>query len=266
MCPGLGALPAVEPPGYGASEWRYRPASDDSAATAPGSTFAPAIRGASPSTAGLGSTRRVDRTDIRSDDRSLMAKALGYQLSQHDRTMVRSQCEAIFGEIRRLATRARRFTTPVELAIDVHDWLLYGDADTAMVTNRNPDSGTNRAFTFVSTKAIRQSRSSRTTTSYKEIRHKPSSTTAFRFGSITVQASGGKTRQATSKYEGDPPVHWRSRVFREGLSPVSSRAMLRVRSTRFIDTPIAGADSAMSAKGSTGDVRAEADCEPVPWR
>lgn len=41
------------------------------------------------------------------------------------------------------------FTTPVRLAIDVHDWLFYEDTETDTVANTNPAQGTDTAVEFV---------------------------------------------------------------------------------------------------------------------
>jgi len=46
------------------------------------------------------------------------------------------------------AARSRLFTRPVDVAIDVHDWLYYGDSGTPHVSRTDPDRGTNCAYKF----------------------------------------------------------------------------------------------------------------------
>lgn len=93
--------------------------------------------------------RDGDSASLRSDRRSGLAKQLGWQLRTLDRAQIQSQFDAVFDQIRSLATQARLFSGKVSLAIDEHDWLFYGDAETEMVTHTNPDRGTDLAFTFL---------------------------------------------------------------------------------------------------------------------
>lgn len=46
------------------------------------------------------------------------------------------------------AARKRVFQKPVDVAIDIHDWLFYGKEETPKVANTNPDQGTNLAYKF----------------------------------------------------------------------------------------------------------------------
>ena len=97
-------------------------------------------------------TRRVaagDFSGLRSDRRSPSAKALGYHLRELNREAIVDQFEQGLEELHRLARQARLFTTPIDVAIDVHDWLFYGDEETAMVANTNPSQGTATAYKFV---------------------------------------------------------------------------------------------------------------------
>lgn len=97
-------------------------------------------------------TRRLrdgDRSMIRNDRRSPVAKALGYQLRDLDPRDIRSQFDAVLDRIRTRANQARLLTGAVDLAIDEHDWLFYGDADTEMTTHTDPNRGTDRAFRFL---------------------------------------------------------------------------------------------------------------------
>lgn len=97
-------------------------------------------------------TRRIadgELTDLRSDRRSPTAKALGHHLRGLEHDQISAQFEAIFDEFRRLGEKARLFTHSVDVAIDVHDWLFYGDETTEMVANTNPNQGTATAYKFV---------------------------------------------------------------------------------------------------------------------
>ena len=97
-------------------------------------------------------TRRVatgDLTGLRNDRRSPSAKALGYHLRGLDRGEISEQFETVLDELLRLGEKARLFTRSVDIAIDVHDWLFYGDEETEMVANTNPSQGTATAYKFV---------------------------------------------------------------------------------------------------------------------
>ncbi|MFB6266172.1 MAG: transposase [Halodesulfurarchaeum sp.] len=108
--------------------------------------------------ANTGAKTRAVQTDtdvsLRSDDRSSVAKALGYHLRELDRDDVSHQFDTVFEQIRDLAQRARLFTSPVDLAIDVHDWLFYGEEATEMVANANPSQGTDTAYKFLTACAV----------------------------------------------------------------------------------------------------------------
>lgn len=88
-------------------------------------------------------------TPIRTDQRCPIARILGHHLRKLDREAVGSQFQTVFDDLCNLAARARLFTAPVALAIDIHDWLFYGDKQTEMVANTNPAQGTDKAFKFV---------------------------------------------------------------------------------------------------------------------
>lgn len=74
---------------------------------------------------------------------------LGYHLRQFDRVAITAQFEIVSQTIRTLARRARLGSTAVDLAINEHGWLFYGDDATEMVTHTNPVQGTNLAFRSV---------------------------------------------------------------------------------------------------------------------
>lgn len=97
-------------------------------------------------------TRRIregDRSVIRNDQRSPLAKALGYHLRDLDPSEIQTQFDAVLDEIKTHANRARLLTGAVDLAIDEHAWLFYGDDQTEMTTHTDPNQGTDRAFTFL---------------------------------------------------------------------------------------------------------------------
>lgn len=88
-------------------------------------------------------------TGLRTDRRSPSAKALGHHLRALERDTVSEQFEAVFDEFHRLAAKARLVSRPVDVAIDIHDWLFYGDPATEMVSHTNLSRGTNTAFKFL---------------------------------------------------------------------------------------------------------------------
>ena len=97
-------------------------------------------------------TRRIaggELTGLRNDHRSSPAKALGYHLRGLDRREISEQFEVVLDELYGLGAKTRQFTRPVDIAIDVHDWLFYGDKETEMVANTNPSQGTSTAYKFV---------------------------------------------------------------------------------------------------------------------
>ena len=97
-------------------------------------------------------TRRVatgEMNGLRNDHRSPTAKALGHHLRGLERNAIIEQFAEVFDEFRRLAAKSRLFTGPVDVAIDIHDWLYYGDAETEMVSHTNLSRGTNTAFKFL---------------------------------------------------------------------------------------------------------------------
>lgn len=86
---------------------------------------------------------------LREDKRHPLARALGYHLRDLARDTVAEQFQACLDELCTIVEQTRLLTTPSCLAIDIHDWLFYGDEDTEMVANTNPDQGTDLAYKFV---------------------------------------------------------------------------------------------------------------------
>lgn len=93
--------------------------------------------------------RDGDRSLIRNDQRCPLAKALGYQLRGLDPDQIATQFDAVLDRIRTHARKVRLVDGAVDLAIDEHDWLFYGDKDTKMTVHTNPKQGTDRAFRFL---------------------------------------------------------------------------------------------------------------------
>ena len=54
----------------------------------------------------------------------------------------------MFDRIYKEAKRRRIFAKPVDIAIDVTEWLYYGDESTPMVCRTRHKQGTNKAYKF----------------------------------------------------------------------------------------------------------------------
>jgi len=61
---------------------------------------------------------------------------------------IKQQFEAVFDRIYKEAKRRRMFAKPVDIAIDVTEWLYYGDENTPMVCRTKHKQGTNKAYKF----------------------------------------------------------------------------------------------------------------------
>lgn len=77
-----------------------------------------------------------------------LAKALLYHLRTMAVDAVDQQFDRVHEDLFAQAAADRRFTRPVEVAIDIHDWLFYGDEETDHVNNTKRQQGTNLAFRF----------------------------------------------------------------------------------------------------------------------
>jgi len=91
---------------------------------------------------------RGDDVSLDTHARNPLARALLYNLRDRSADGIDDQFDAVREQILTQAARARAFEKPVDVAIDVHDWLFYGDEETPMVANTNPDQGTNLAYKF----------------------------------------------------------------------------------------------------------------------
>jgi hypothetical protein len=91
---------------------------------------------------------RGEDVAVDTDARNPLARALLYHLRGLAPDAVDAQFTRIHEALLKAAARDRVFTRPVDVAVDVHDWLYYGDADTPHVSATNPEQGTDRAYKF----------------------------------------------------------------------------------------------------------------------
>jgi hypothetical protein len=91
---------------------------------------------------------RNEDVTVDSDTRNPLARALLYHLRGLGADGGAAPCAGVREAILAEAARNRLFTRPVDVAIDVHDWLYYGTSETPHVSSINPDRGTNLAFKF----------------------------------------------------------------------------------------------------------------------
>lgn len=82
---------------------------------------------------------RGEDVDVDAESRNSLARALLYHLRGLETDAVDDQfdpgCDTVLTE----AARNRLFTQPVDVAIDVHNWLYYRDSDTQYVLRTDPD-------------------------------------------------------------------------------------------------------------------------------
>jgi len=91
---------------------------------------------------------RGEDVAVDTDARNPLARALLYHLRGLDIDAVDAQFTRIHDALFAAAARDRVFTRPVDVAVDVHDWLYYGDEATPRVSATNPEQGTDRAYKF----------------------------------------------------------------------------------------------------------------------
>ncbi|MGQ3330795.1 transposase [Halorubrum sp. FL23] len=87
--------------------------------------------------------------DIDLQQRSPLAKSLLYHLRRLSPNAIDAQFDGVRAATFAHARRQRAFTRPVDVALDIHEWLYYGSTDTPRVCAINPDRGTNLAYAFV---------------------------------------------------------------------------------------------------------------------
>jgi IS4 transposase len=91
---------------------------------------------------------RGDDIDVGAESRNSLARALLYHLRGLDADAVDDQFDRVRDAVLDEAARNRLFRRPVDVAIDVHDWLYYGDTETPHVSRTDPDQGTDSAYKF----------------------------------------------------------------------------------------------------------------------
>jgi len=91
---------------------------------------------------------RGDDVDVEAKSRNSLARALLYHLRGLEADAVDDQFDRVREAVLTETARNRLFTQPVDVAIDVHDWLHYGDSDTPHISRTDPDRGTDCAYKF----------------------------------------------------------------------------------------------------------------------
>ncbi len=87
--------------------------------------------------------------DIDLQQRSPLAKSLLYHLRHLTPDAIDTQFDGVRTATFAHARRQRAFARPVDVALDIHEWLYYGSTETPHVCAINPDRGTNLAYAFV---------------------------------------------------------------------------------------------------------------------
>lgn len=91
---------------------------------------------------------RGDDVDLDATARNPLARALLYNLRAFDADCIDGQIDAFREAVLTHAAHERVFQKPIDVAIDVHDWLFYGGEETPKVANTNPEQRTNLAYKF----------------------------------------------------------------------------------------------------------------------
>lgn len=94
------------------------------------------------------SLARGDDVDLDATARNPLTRALLYNPRALDANGIDEQFDALCEAVLTHAAHERIFQKPIDLAIDVHDWLFYGDEETPKVANMNPEQGTTLAYKF----------------------------------------------------------------------------------------------------------------------
>jgi len=87
--------------------------------------------------------------DLDLQHRSPLAKSLLYHLRNLSPDAIDAQFDGVRTATFAHARRQQAFARPVDVALDIHEWLYYGSSDTPQVCKINPDRGTNLAYAFV---------------------------------------------------------------------------------------------------------------------
>lgn len=91
---------------------------------------------------------RGEDVAIETSARNPLARALLYHLRNIDADGIDRQFDTVREKIFSHAARTHEFNSPVDVAIDIHDWLFYGDEETPKVSSTNPAQGTDLAYKF----------------------------------------------------------------------------------------------------------------------
>jgi len=91
---------------------------------------------------------RGDEVDVGAESRNPLARALLYHLRGLNADAVDDQFDRVREAVLEEAARNRLCTRPVDVAIDVHDWLYYGASETPHVSRTDPDRGTDCDYKF----------------------------------------------------------------------------------------------------------------------
>ena len=90
---------------------------------------------------------RGDELDVQ--QRSPLAKSLLYHLRGLHPDAIDAQFDGVRAATFAHARHQRAFARPVNVALDIHEWLYYGSAETPRVCPINPSRGTNLAYAFL---------------------------------------------------------------------------------------------------------------------
>ncbi|WP_235019648.1 hypothetical protein [Natrialba sp. INN-245] len=86
--------------------------------------------------------------DITSTARNGLAKSLLYHLRNLEADAIDGQFDGVRDDLFEILRKQRLLPECVDVAIDLHEWRFYGDADTDHVLLTYPDQGTNRTYCF----------------------------------------------------------------------------------------------------------------------
>ena len=87
--------------------------------------------------------------EIDLQQRSPLAKSLLYHLRGLSPDAIDAQFDGVRAATFAHARRQRAFARPVDVALDIHEWLYYGSAETPHICAINPARGTKFAYAFV---------------------------------------------------------------------------------------------------------------------
>ena len=92
---------------------------------------------------------------LRSRKRGVPApRTVRYHLEKLVIDNILSQFNRISEELYRIAKKQRWFVNKVDLSIDIHDWMYYGDLDDEMVLGTQPKNGTSYAYKFATINVV----------------------------------------------------------------------------------------------------------------